>query len=445
MAAAPPTLPASAPIVAEAETLGLAVDSAAFAAALDAGDALAGFRGRVHFPRAAADGRAPVYLCGNSLGLQPVAVRQAVCEDLDRWAALGVEGHFEDDSAPGAAWWTIEDCAEAEAAELVGAEPGEVVVMNSLTVNLHLLLAAFYRPRGRRTKILVEAGAFPSDEYAVQSLLRNRGLDPASDLVRVAGDSAALCAGVRALGEECALVLVGAVQYYSGEWFDARALAEAAHEVGALLGLDCAHAAGNVPLRLHADGVDFACWCSYKYLNSGPGALAGAFVHGKHDTRQMAGALRGWWGHARATRFEMAVEPKEYRAGAAGLQLSNPPTLPMVALREAYKLHAAAGMGRLRAKSVRLTAYLELLLARRLPGACEVLTPRDPARRGAQLSLLFRPPTDVDAVMAKLRARHVFVDLRRPDVIRVAPAPLYNSFADARAFVDCLAEALQEG
>ncbi|KAH8092013.1 kynureninase [Aureococcus anophagefferens] len=239
--------------------------------------------------------------------------------------------------------------------------------MNSLTVNLHLLLGAFYRPDGAR------------------SVVRHHGRDPAACIVRVP-HGADFAAAVAELGDRCCVVLVGALQYYSGEWYDAKALADAAHGAGAVLGLDCAHAAGNVPLALHADGVDFACWCSYKYLNSGPGALAGAFVHDKHDTRALDGALRGWWGNERSSRFRMAREP-EFRAGAPGLQLSNPPTLPM-------------------------------------------------------LSLLFAPPTDVDAVFAELRKRNVVVDLRRPNVIRVAPAPLYNGFADVRAFVDCLAEAL---
>jgi len=313
--------------------------------------------------------------------------------------------------------------------------------MNSLTTNLHLLLSAFYRPAGARDKILMEAHAFPSDEYAVQSCVRARGLDPDVAIVRVQGDGAALVKAVEDLGDQCAVVLVGAVQYYSGEWFDGQKLAAAAHNTGALLGLDCAHAAGNVPLKLHDDGVDFACWCSYKYLNSGPGALAGAFVHERHDTRTLEGALRGWWGHERATRFEMKQDPV-FRQGAAGLQLSNPPTLAMVALREAYRVHDAATMPALREKSLLLTSYLELLVALepRL-GSVGVVTPRDPARRGAQLSLRFDAAA-LDGVLEALKGRHVFVDARRPDVIRVAPAPLYNSFADVLAFVRCLADAL---
>lgn len=437
-------LPCFAAVEAHATSLGTTVASPDFPAKADAADELRPFREKFLFPAADAAGRPSVYLCGNSLGLQPASTKQAVLADLDRWAALGVEGHFEDEPGrpnPGVAWWTIEDLAEAEAARLVGAEPGEVVIMNSLTVNLHLLLGAFYRPDGEREVVVVEDMAFPSDEYAVQSVVRHHGRDPAACIVRVP-HGADFAAAVAELGDRCCVVLVGALQYYSGEWYDAKALADAAHGAGAVLGLDCAHAAGNVPLALHADGVDFACWCSYKYLNSGPGALAGAFVHAKHDTRTLDGALRGWWGNERSSRFRMAREP-EFRAGAPGLQLSNPPTLPMVALKEAYALHDAATMAKLRAKSLALTGYLEVLLAQLLPpGSHDQVTPRDPARRGAQLSLLFAPPTDVDAVFAELRKRNVFVDLRRPNVIRVAPAPLYSGFADVRAFVDCLAEAL---
>ena len=413
--------------------------SDAFARALDDEDALKEYRTKFCFPPPS-NGRDALYLCGHSLGLQPRATRRAVLDDLDRWAQYGVEGHFAQPSG-GTAWWTIEDVAEAEAARLVGAQRSEVVLMNSLTVNLHLLLSAFYRPVGSRRKILIEAHAFPSDEYAVQSCVASRGGDIAADIIRVDGNIDALVAAIAKHATSLAVVLVGAVQYYSGEWFDASKLATITHEQGALLGLDCAHAAGNVPLQLHDDKVDFACWCSYKYLNSGPGAIAGAFVHDKHDTRAMAGVLRGWWGHERGTRFEMNQDPV-YRAGAAGLQLSNPPTLPMVALREAYRLHDAASIEGLRAKSLKLTAYLELLLALEHP-TLEIVTPRDPTRRGAQLSIRLADGS-VEGVFARLQKMHVFADLRRPDVLRVAPAPLYNSFGDVRLFIEALTAAVNE-
>ena len=422
----------------EASKRGLDVRSEELAAALDEADPLREYRQQFCFPPPH-NGRDAIYLCGHSLGLQPKKTKQAVLEDLERWARYGVEGHFDQDDAPSTRWWTIEDCAEEEASRLVGAQRSEVVLMNSLTVNLHLLLSAFYRPEGSRRKILIEAHAFPSDEYAVQSCVSSRG-GSEDDIVRVEGGTDDLVEAINTTDGLC-VVLIGAVQYYSGEWFDARKLARATHEKGALLGLDCAHAAGNVPLQLHEHDVDFACWCSYKYLNSGPGAIAGAFVHSKHDTRSLPGALRGWWGHERSTRFEMNQEPV-YRAGAAGLQLSNPPTLPMVALREAYKLHDAASISMLRAKSLKLTAYLELLLALEHP-SLEIVTPRDPMRRGAQLSIKFNDGT-VEGVFARLQKMHIFADLRRPDVLRVAPAPLYNCFGDVRAFVEALTQAVHE-
>ena len=422
-------------ILARSAELGVEVESAALAAALDASDELAAFRDEFLFP----SGTTTTYLCGNSLGLQPKSMREVVLADLDRWAALGVEGHFAPEG-PSVPWWTIEDETRADAAAIVGAEPREVVCMNSLTVNLHLLLAAFYRPTATRFKILIEANAFPSDEYAVQSCARQRGFDDA--VVRVDGDTDAIVQALNA--PDVALVLVSALQYYTGELFDIRRIARAARHCGVIAGFDLAHAAGNVHLRLHDDDADFACWCSYKYLNAGPGAIAGAFVHDRHaaDLADSAAGLRGWWGNRRETRFDMrpTFDPAP---GIAGLQLSNPPTLPMLQLREALRLHAKAGLPALRAKSIRLTAYLELLLRRALGDDFDMLTPTDPARRGAQLSLLFEPPKfDVDQIHTKLRDRGVFVDVRKPNVIRVAPAPIYNSFADVLRFVSLLKAAL---
>ncbi|KAJ1445688.1 pyridoxal phosphate-dependent transferase, partial [Pelagophyceae sp. CCMP2097] len=394
-------------------------------------------------------------LSGNSLGLQPAGVRAAVLEDLDRWAAHGVEGHFVSEG-PGVPWVDIEERSRDAAARIVGADDAalEVALMNSTTVNLHVLLSAFYQPTAQRNKILIEAGAFPSDDYAVQSTLQRHGYG-AAEIVRVDvlggvagirdGDvgTDAVVAAIERAGSSLAVVLVGALQYYSGALFDVKRIADAAHAVGAIAGFDVAHAAGNIDLRLHDDGADFACWCSYKYLNAGPGAIAGAFVHARHADAEMPGAMRGWWGNKLATRFEMRPEFDGQR-GVAGLQLANPPTLPMVQLGVAYAVTDRATMTQLRVKSIKLTAYLELCLERfGVTRHCRILTPRDSARRGCQLSLKFEDGT-ASAVCDLLRARDVFVDLRRPDVIRVAPAPLYNTFSDARRGALYLAEAIEE-
>ncbi|KAJ8605161.1 hypothetical protein CTAYLR_000349 [Chrysophaeum taylorii] len=343
---------------------------------------------------------------------------------------MGVEGHFLQ-GPPSVPWWTIEDETRSMMAEIVGAREDEVVCMNSLTVNLHLLLAAFYRPTPERFKILIEPNAFPSDEYAVQSCAKHHGYDP--DVAIVRGDAGAI-------GDDVAVVLISAVQYYTGEFFDVRAVAARARARGAVAGFDLAHAVGNVELHLHDDDVDFAVWCSYKYLNAGPGGLAGAFVHSRHDVEAMDGALRGWWGNARSSRFEMrpTFDPQP---GVAGLQLSNPPTIPMLALRDALQIHVKVGMPKIRAKSRELTARLETLLRQALGDNFAMLTPEDPNKRGAQLSLLFEPPDfDVDAIHDHLRKHHIFVDVRRPNVIRVAPAPLYNTLDDIQTFVSRLEE-----
>lgn len=381
-------------------------------------DELASFKSEFHVP---SEG---VYLCGNSLGLQPKSAKQVVVDDLERWATMGVEGHFveEGKSVP---WWKIEDETRGPMAEIVGAKHEEVICMNSLTVNLHLLLAAFYKPTKTRDKIVVEAGAFPSDEYVVQSW--------SSKIVRVEGSTEEIVEAVSR--DDVALCLIGALQYYSGELFDVARIAKAARENGCVAGFDLAHAVGNVELSLHDDDVDFAAWCSYKYLNGGPGGIAGVFVHERHADSLKG--LQGWWGNKRESRFDMNsnFEPS---VGVARLQLSNPPTIPMLVLRQALDIHVRAGMKRIRAKSVALTGLLESLLVKE---EVKILTPSDPQKRGAQLSLFF--PDSCEKIFNKLREQKVFVDLRRPDVIRVAPAPLYNSFEDVYKFIDCLKIALR--
>jgi kynureninase len=411
----------------------------AFARRLDAEDPLGSFRNRFLLPRRPA-GTHQVYLCGHSLGLQPAAARALVEQELDDWARLGVEGHFRG-RAP---WYNYHETLRDAGAQLVGGLPHEVVFMNSLTVNLHLLLATFYRPYGARRCILIDEPAFPSDLYAVQSQIHWHDLDPGECLLIVRpreGEHTIHMEDVDDLlarrGSEIAVVWWNGVNFLTGQFFDLARLTEAAHQHGCLVGLDLAHAAGNVPLNLHDWGVDFAVWCSYKYLNGGPGAVAGAFVYETHGRNTSLPRLAGWWGNDPATRFRMQQQrdfvPKE---GADGWQISNPPILSMAPLRASLALVDAAGMPALRAKSERLTAYLLHLLDRLPAGRFEVITPREPERRGSQLSLLVRDrPREL---VAALESAGVACDFREPNVIRVAPAPLYNTFEDVWGFADVL-------
>jgi kynureninase len=418
--------------------------SAAEAAALDARDPLAAFRARFHVPLHG-DGEC-VYLCGNSLGLQPKRAAQYLEEELEAWRSHGVEGHFRGKRP----WKDYHEQFTAPLATLAGAHADEVVCMNGLTVNLHLLMVSFFRPTPARFKLLIERSAFPSDRYAAISQLRFHGLDPDEALVEVGrrpGESYLreedIAQAIREAGDQLALTLLPGVQYLSGEALDITALTAEAHAVGALAGWDLAHAIGNLPLSLHDAGVDFAAWCSYKYLNGGPGAVAGAFVHRRHGRDAGLPRFAGWWGHEKAARFRM--EPG-FRAipGAEGWQLSNPPVLGMAALLAALELFMEAGMTRLREKSLALTGFLERRLDETVAQRVEILTPRDPGRRGCQLSLRLRDGAKAGReVFARLAAAGVVCDWREPDVIRVAPAPLYNSFTDVERFVTILAEALQ--
>jgi kynureninase len=413
-----------------------------FALEMDRGDPLARFRDAFLIPPRA-DGSPVVYFCGHSLGLQPKGVRPLVEQELDAWARLGVEGHFRGE----APWYSYHELLRDSGARLVGARPGEVVMMNSLTVNLHLMLATFYRPRAGRFKILIDEPAFPSDLYAVQSQLRWHGLDPAAALVTVRpgdGQHALRTEDVEEVleqrGKEFALVLLNGVNFFTGVWLDLERLTATAHRQGCVAGYDLAHAAGNVVLRLHDWQVDFAVWCSYKYLNSGPGAVAGCFVHERHGHDIHLPRLAGWWGNDPATRFRMHLEPGFVpQPGAAGWQVSNPPILSLAPLRASLALFDAAGMEALRAKSDRLTGYLEYLLDQLSPGRVEVITPRDPARRGCQLSMVIHErPREL---LAALGMAGVVCDFREPNVIRVAPVPLYNTFAEVWAFARVLAAA----
>ena len=405
------------------------------AQARDDADAFPGFRHRFHVPRH--DGRPQAYFCGNSLGLQPTGVRAALLQELDDWAALGVEAHFRGKHP----WMPYHNEVRDGLAGVVGALPSEVVAMNSLTANLHLLMVSFYRPTTERPAILIEAGAFPSDRYGVESQIRFHGFDPATDLIELAGDepggTISMVAIERVLaehGHRIALVLWPGVQYRTGQAFDLAEITRLAHARGCTVGFDLAHAAGNLPLRLHDSGCDFAAWCSYKYLNSGPGAVAGAFVHERHATAALP-RFAGWWGHDQATRFRMGADFVP-TPGADGWQLSNPPILALAPLRVSLELFAEAGMDRLRAKSERLTGFLEQQVRTRLAGTLEIVTPAEPERRGCQLSLRVAGGRERGrALFGFLESVGVVGDWREPDVIRISPAPLYNSFVDIAWFV----------
>ncbi|HVO00192.1 MAG TPA: kynureninase [Steroidobacteraceae bacterium] len=415
------------------------------ALALDAADELRALRTRFALPRAA-NGDELTYLCGHSLGLAPLAARARVLEELEDWERLGVLGHEHGRRA----WIGYAERFVRPLAELAGAGSGEVVAMNSLTVNLHLLLASFYRPDRSRYRILIEAGAFPSDRHAVHSQIRWHGLDPADALVELAprpGEELLrqedIEAGIAAAGDSLALVLWPGVQYRTGQAFDIARITDCVHHYGGTAGFDLAHSIGNLPLALHDSGADFAAWCSYKYLNGGPGAIGGAFVHARHAHATGLPRLEGWWGNDAATRFRMdsTFQPTP---GAAGWQLSNPPVLSAAPLLASLELFAEAGLPRLRAKSRALTAFLEDALRTTCGAEVGIITPADPEQRGAQLSVRVRGGgARARRVHAALGQRGVVTDWREPDTIRLAPVPLYNSFLDAWRAVEELAAAIR--
>lgn len=400
----------------------------------DDADPLRALRDQFHIPQH--HGRDQAYFCGNSLGLQPRGVRAVVEEILDKWAHEAVEAHFRE-PAP---WMTYHELVRDGLARVVGAQPSEVVAMNSLTTNLHLMLVGFYRPTRERPAILMEAGAFPSDRHALASQLRFHGFDPATDLIELEPDEAqdtfSMAAIERAIaqhGPRLALVLWPGVQYRSGQAFELAEIVRLAHGAGAFCGFDLAHAVGNLRLALHDSGADFAVWCHYKYMNSGPGAVAGCFVHARHAQTQRP-RFAGWWGHDPATRFRMDPEFVP-TPGADGWQLSNPPVLGLAPLRASLALFERAGMAALREKSLRLTGYLEALIDERLADSLQIVTPREPARRGAQLSLRVVGGRERGrALFEHLAMQGVLGDWREPDVIRISPAPLYNTHADVLRF-----------
>jgi len=402
--------------------------------ALDAAHSLGDSRKDFHIPLH--DGTEQAYFCGNSLGLQPRRARAMVEEVLDKWASEGVEGHFRE-PAP---WMPYHELVRAGLADVVGAQPAEVVAMNSLTANLHLMMVSFYRPTAQRPAILIEAGAFPSDRHAVDSQLRFHGFDPETDLIELQPDADGLFSmgaierAIATHGPRVALILWPGVQYRTGQAFDLAEIARLGHAAGAVVGFDLAHAVGNLPLRLHDSGADFAVWCHYKYMNAGPGAVGGCFVHERH-ARTDRPRFAGWWGHEQTTRFQMgpAFSPTP---GADGWQLSNPPVLALAPLRASLDIFIAAGLPALRERSLQLTGYLEALIREHLDATLQIVTPADPAQRGAQLSLrVAGGRAQGRALFEYLASVGVIGDWREPDVIRISPAPLYNTHADILRFV----------
>lgn len=414
-----------------------------YAHQLDQADPLASYRERFLFPRDA-NGQPRIYLAGNSLGLQPVSVRAAIERELDDWARLAVDAHF-DGRTP---WYSYHETLRESSARLVGALPHEVVMMNSLTVNLHLMMVSFYRPTPSRYKILIESPAFPSDGYAVRTQLQHHGIDPAYGLIELGPRAGAETISLEDYesvldeqGDSIALVLWGGVNYYTGQVFDIGEMARLARARGCIFAADLAHAVGNVPLRMHDWDVDFAAWCTYKYLNSGPGAVAGCFVHERHARNTSLVRFGGWWGNDPSTRFRMHLEPQfKPQPSADGWQLSNPPIMALAPVRASMAIFDEVGIDALRAKSVRLTGYLRQLLSPLASCGVRILTPANEKACGCQLSIMLSGQSD--AVFTALSRGGVTCDMRKPDVIRVAPVPLYNSFHDVWRFADILARSV---
>lgn len=417
---------------------------------LDQKDPLKGFRQEFLFPQH--QERNSLYFCGNSLGLQPKGAMDALGLEMDRWRALGVEGHFEGDLP----WTEYHKALTEPSAHIVGAKPQEVIVMNTLTVNLHLMMVSFYRPNRDRFKIIMEAGAFPSDQYAVETQVKFHGLDPREAIIEVMPRPGKMTLELEDIlstidkhGAETALVLFGGLNYYTGQLFDMPAITKAGHEAGAVVGFDLAHAAGNIPLHMHDWDVDFAVWCTYKYINSGPGALSGCFIHERHANNAELPRFAGWWGHDEKRRFlmEKGFVPT---AGAEGWQISNAPIMAFPPMKVSHELHQRASMPALRKKSKQLTGYLEFLIdeLNKEGKQYEFITPRDPEQRGAQLSFITGQEgkelfdyLSANGVICDWREHNLPNEEERPTksgVIRIAPAPIYNSYLDVWELVDLL-------
>ena len=412
------------------------IASQSFAETMDANDPLARFKSQFHFPKH--DGNDVIYFCGNSLGLQPKNVAAAIETELTSWRELAIGGYFGGTNP----WLHYQEYTRATLAGMMGAKENEITVMNALTVNLHLLMLSFYKPTATRFKIIMEAGAFPSDQYAVETLVKHFNLDPEVAIIEIkpeAGkktlENSAIVAAIEAAGNSLAMVLFGGINYYTGQLFDIQSITAAAHKVGAIAAFDLAHVAGNVPMELNAWNVDFAVWCSYKYLNAGPGAVGGVFVHEKHATNIGTPRLGGWWGNDEATRFKME---KGFIAKptASGWNISTAQVFNTVNLKASLTIFEESGMQNLRSKSIALTGYLAFLLEQLTSISFTLITPSDPNQRGAQLCLFFEEKGK--EIYQKMKEHGIIVDYREPGVIRVAPAPLYCSFKDVYRFYEIL-------
>ena len=408
-----------------------------FAQQLDQNDPLHKYRNAFHIPKDK-HGKDWLYFTGNSLGLQPKSTKTAIEQELNDWANLGVEGHFQAKNP----WMPYHQFLTESMAKIVGAKPIEVVIMNTLTANLHFLMVSFYSPTPKRHKILIESDAFPSDRYAVQTQLEFHGYDPKDSLIEwrpKEGESLLRLEDLEDIleqqGDEIALILVGGVNYYTGQYLDIKTIAKLGHSKGCKVGIDLAHGAGNIEPELHDSNVDFAAWCTYKYLNSGPGSLGGVFVHERYAADPSLKRFAGWWSQNKATRFNMR-QPLDITPGAEGWQLSNPPILSMSAIKASLDMFNEVGMNALRQKSLKLTAYLEHLITNLNHRSIEIITPTDPNQRGCQLSIQVKNADR--SLHQKLIEHNVITDWREPDVIRCAPVPFYNSFEDIYQMVQIL-------
>jgi kynureninase len=414
-----------------------------FAKNQDKNDPLATYRNQFHIPKDK-QGNELIYMTGNSLGLQPKRTKDYINQELEDWANLGVEGHI-DAKNP---WLKYHEYLTESMAKIVGAKPIEVVIMNTLTANLHFMMVSFYKPTKTRYKIVIEADAFPSDKYAVESQLRHHGFDDKEGLIlwkARKGEELANYEDLESIfnahGDEIALVMIGGVNYYTGQYFDLKYITELGHKHGCMVGFDCAHGAGNVELNLHDSGADFAVWCTYKYLNSGPGSLAGCFVHERHAHNKNLNRFTGWWSHNKETRFRMRDEFDQL-PGAEGWQLSNPPILSMAAIKASLDLFDEVGFKKLLEKSKKLTGYFEFLLNELNNKHIKIITPSNPKERGCQLSIQVKNADK--SLHQKLTEAGVISDWREPDVIRCAPTPFYNSFQDVYHLVNKLKIILYE-
>ena len=408
-----------------------------FAQKQDSKDDLSVYRNQFHIPKDKL-GNEVIYFCGNSLGLQPKSTKKHINQELDDWANLGVDGHFEAKNP----WLHYNQILTKNMAKVVGAKPIETVVMNTLTANLHLMMVSFYKPTKTRYKILIEGDAFPSDKYAVESQLRHHGFDDKEGIIlwkpkknKILNHYEDLETILKNQGDEIALIMIGAINYYTGQYFDLKRITELAHKYGCKVGFDCAHAAGNVQLNLHDSGADFAVWCTYKYLNSGPGSLAGCFVHERHAHNKQLNRFTGWWSHNKETRFKMRDE-FDVIPGAEGWQLSNPPILSMAAIKASLELFNEVSIEKLSKKSKRLTGYFEFLINQLNNKNIKIITPKNPEERGCQLSIQVKNANK--SLHNKLTEAGVICDWREPDVIRCAPTPFYNSFSDVYFMVEKL-------